>query len=63
MRVGAATVLDPADHAILAMRLAGESAADIGAVLGVVASEIAERITAIVSALASGRSAPVAGVA
>jgi DNA-binding NarL/FixJ family response regulator len=63
MRVGAATVLDPADHAILAMRLAGESAADIGAVLGVVASEIAERITAIVSALASGRSSPVAGVA
>ena len=63
MRVGAAAALDPADHAILAMRLAGESAADIGAVLGLVASEIAERITAIVSALASGRSSSVAGVA
>jgi DNA-binding NarL/FixJ family response regulator len=55
MKVGAAARLDPADHAILAMRLAGESAADIGAVLGLLASEIADRIAGIVAALASAR--------
>jgi DNA-binding NarL/FixJ family response regulator len=53
MRVGAAERLDPADHAILAMRLAGDSGADIGAVLGLPSSEIADRIAAIVAALAS----------
>jgi DNA-binding NarL/FixJ family response regulator len=63
MKVGAAARLDPADHAILAMRLAGESAAEIGAVLGRRASEIAERIATIVAALASGRPSPAAGVA
>jgi hypothetical protein len=45
------------------MRLAGESAAEIGAVLGRRASEIAERIATIVAALASGRPSPAAGVA
>ncbi|MDX6691628.1 MAG: hypothetical protein QOG15_3085 [Solirubrobacteraceae bacterium] len=53
MRVGAAARLDPADHAILAMRLAGATGADIGAVLGLTAPEIADRIAAIVAALAS----------
>jgi DNA-binding NarL/FixJ family response regulator len=53
MRVGAAARLDPADHAILAMRLAGDSAADIGAVLGLRPTEIADRLAAIVVALAS----------
>ncbi len=53
MTAGAAERLDPADHAILAMRLAGESGADIGTVLGLSASQIADRIRAIVAALAS----------
>ncbi|MGH2920154.1 MAG: response regulator [Solirubrobacteraceae bacterium] len=53
MRVRAAARLDAADHAILAMRLAGDSGADIGAVLGLPPSEIAARIAAIVAALAS----------
>jgi DNA-binding NarL/FixJ family response regulator len=53
MTAGAAATLDPADHAILAMRLAGESGADIGTVLGLPPSQIADRIRAIVAALVS----------
>src|SRR3954470_10704694 len=34
MRAEAAAILDPFDHAILAMRLAGDSSADIAATLG-----------------------------
>jgi DNA-binding NarL/FixJ family response regulator len=56
MRIGAAAMLDPADHAILAMRLAGAAAADIGAVLGLPAPEIADRIATIVAALSAGPS-------
>lgn len=52
MTAGAAARLDPADHAILAMRLAGDSGAEIGDVLGRPSSEIADRIAAIVAALA-----------
>jgi DNA-binding NarL/FixJ family response regulator len=66
MTAGAAARLDPADHAILAMRLAGESGADIGTVLGMSASQIAERIRAIVAALAAAlpsSAAPAGGVA
>jgi len=44
MTAGAAERLDPADHAILAMRLAGESGADIGTVLGLSPSQIADRV-------------------
>jgi DNA-binding NarL/FixJ family response regulator len=56
MRIGAAAMLDPADHAILAMRLAGAAAADIGAVLGLPAREIADSIATIVAALSAGPS-------
>jgi hypothetical protein len=56
MRIGAAARLDPADHAILAMRLAGNSGTDIGAVLGLRSSEIADRIASIVAALSAGPS-------
>jgi DNA-binding NarL/FixJ family response regulator len=56
MRIGAAAMLDPADHAILAMRLAGTAGADIGAVLGLPAPEITDRIAAIVAALSAGPS-------
>jgi DNA-binding NarL/FixJ family response regulator len=52
LRVEAAARLDPADHAILAMGLAGESPADIGVTLGRSARSIAERIAAIVATLA-----------
>jgi DNA-binding NarL/FixJ family response regulator len=58
MTAGAAARLDPTDHAILAMRLAGDSGADIGAVLGLPAPEIADRIAAIVGVLSSGRPSP-----
>jgi hypothetical protein len=59
MRAGAAARLDPADHAILAMRLAGDSGADIGAVLGLPAPAIADRIAAIVGVLSTARPSPV----
>jgi DNA-binding NarL/FixJ family response regulator len=58
MRTGAAARLDPADHAILAMRLAGDSGADIGAILGRPTPEVAERIAAIVTELSSGPPSP-----
>jgi DNA-binding NarL/FixJ family response regulator len=44
----AAARLDPADHALLAMRLAGNSWAEIGATLGLPVSEVADRAAAIV---------------
>jgi DNA-binding NarL/FixJ family response regulator len=56
MRIGPAAMLDPADHAIFAMRLAGAAGADIGAVLSLPAPEIADRIAAIVAALSAGPS-------
>jgi DNA-binding NarL/FixJ family response regulator len=52
LKAEAAARIDPADHAILAMGLAGESPADIGATLGRTATAIVERIAAIVAALA-----------
>jgi DNA-binding NarL/FixJ family response regulator len=51
MKADAAARLDPTDHAILAMRVAGESPVDIAATLGVPDARIAHRIAAIVSAL------------
>jgi DNA-binding NarL/FixJ family response regulator len=44
----AATRLDPSDHALLAMRLAGNSWAEIGATLRLPVSEVADRAAAIV---------------
>jgi DNA-binding NarL/FixJ family response regulator len=44
----AAARLDPADHAILAMRLAGNSWAEIAATLGLTIGEAAERAAAMV---------------
>jgi DNA-binding NarL/FixJ family response regulator len=44
----AAARLDPADHALLAMRLAGNSWAEICATLGLPVSEVADRAAAIV---------------
>jgi DNA-binding NarL/FixJ family response regulator len=52
MRAEAAGLLDPFDHAILAMRLAGDSPADIGATLGLSGAEVAGRVAGVVSALA-----------
>jgi DNA-binding NarL/FixJ family response regulator len=51
MRIEAAARLDPADHAVFAMRLAGDSPAAIGATLGLTAAAVAERIRAIVARL------------
>jgi DNA-binding NarL/FixJ family response regulator len=53
MKAEAATRLDPSDHAILAMRLAGHTLADIAETLWLPVPAIAERIAAIVAALAS----------
>jgi DNA-binding NarL/FixJ family response regulator len=61
MRTDAATRLDPADHSILAMRLAGHTLADIGAVLGLAGAEMADRVAAIVAALSSVRTLAPAG--
>ena len=44
----AAARIDPADHAVLAMRLAGNSWAEIAATLGLPVGEIADRAAAIV---------------
>jgi DNA-binding NarL/FixJ family response regulator len=51
-RAEAAAMLDPFDHAILAMRLAGDSPAAIAGTLSLPVAEIAERIGVIVSSLA-----------
>jgi DNA-binding NarL/FixJ family response regulator len=51
MTAEAAARLDPADHAILAMRLAGDSTVEIAATLGLPDATIAHRVAAIVSAL------------
>jgi DNA-binding NarL/FixJ family response regulator len=51
MKAEAATRLDPSDHAILAMRLAGDTLADIGETLWLPVAAIADRIAAIVAAL------------
>jgi hypothetical protein len=55
MKAEAAARLDPADHAILAMRIAGESPVDIAATLGVPDARMADRIAAIVSVLDPAR--------
>jgi DNA-binding NarL/FixJ family response regulator len=47
MKADAAARLDPADHAILAMRVAGESPVEIAATLGVADATIAHRIAAL----------------
>ena len=51
MRYAAAAALDPSDHAILAMRLAGDSPSEIGAVLGLRAPDVRGRIGAMVAAM------------
>ncbi len=51
MRVEAAARLDPADHAILAMRLAGEPPAEIADTLGVTDRAVERRIARIVRRL------------
>ena len=51
MKAEAAARLDPADHAILAMRIAGDSPVDIAATLGVPGPEMADRLAAIISTL------------
>jgi DNA-binding NarL/FixJ family response regulator len=52
MRVAAAARLDPSDHAIFAMRLAGEGPAQIAATLGLNTSAIQRRIAHILRQLA-----------
>jgi DNA-binding NarL/FixJ family response regulator len=53
MKAEAAIRLDPSDHAILAMRVAGHTPADIGETLSLPVPAIADRIAAIVATLAS----------
>jgi DNA-binding NarL/FixJ family response regulator len=57
MKADAAARLDPADHAILAMRVAGDSPVEIAATLGVPDATIGHRIAAIVAKLEPLRSA------
>jgi DNA-binding NarL/FixJ family response regulator len=52
VRAEAAAMLDPFDHAILAMRLAGDSPAAIAGTLSLPVAEVADRIGVIVSSLA-----------
>ena len=52
MKADAAARLDPADHAILAIRVAGDSPVEIAATLGVPDATIAHRIAAIVAIVA-----------
>jgi DNA-binding NarL/FixJ family response regulator len=51
-QVAAASALDPADHPIFAMRLAGTPSAEIAATLRITRSELSERTAAIVDRLA-----------
>lgn len=53
MKAEAASRLDPSDHAILAMRLAGHTLADIGDTLWLPVPTVADRIAAIVATLVS----------
>jgi DNA-binding NarL/FixJ family response regulator len=57
MKADAAARLDPADHAILAMRVAGDSPVEIATTLGIPDTTIANRIAAIVTKLEPLRSA------
>jgi DNA-binding NarL/FixJ family response regulator len=57
MKAEAAAMLDPADHAILAMRVAGDSLVEIAATLGVPEATIAHRIAAMVAELEQLRTA------
>jgi DNA-binding NarL/FixJ family response regulator len=43
--------LDPSDHAIFAMRLAGDPPARIGAIVGVSADAVSDRIRAIIASI------------
>ena len=62
MRAEAAAQLDPFDHAVLAMRLAGDTPTDIGATLGLSVAAVADRIATIVASLARPRpTSPPAG--
>ena len=47
----AAARLDPADHAILAMRLAGSAAADVATTLGLDAAQLSARTAAMIGRL------------
>jgi len=51
MRRAAASRLEPTDHAIFAMRLAGEPLVQIGRVLGVPAAAIKHRLTRMIALL------------
>jgi hypothetical protein len=51
MKAEAAISLDPSEHAILAMRLAGHTLADIGETLSLPLPTLDERVAAIVAAL------------
>jgi DNA-binding NarL/FixJ family response regulator len=51
MKADAAARLDPADHAILAMRVAGDSPTEIAATLGIPNDTITRRIAAIITKL------------
>ena len=51
MKGAAAAKLDPADHAILAMRVAGDLPVEIASTLGVPEPAIAKRIAAIIAKL------------
>jgi DNA-binding NarL/FixJ family response regulator len=51
LKADAAARLDPADHAILAMRVAGDTPTEIAATLGIPHTTIANRIAAIVAKL------------
>jgi hypothetical protein len=57
MKADAAARFDPADHASLAMRVAGDSSVEMATTLGVPDATIANRIAAIVAKLESLRSA------
>ena len=58
MKREAAAMLDPADHAILAMRVAGNSPAEIAATLGLSEGAIAGRIGAVAAQLAQHSAPP-----
>jgi len=57
MRRAAASRLEPADHAIFAMRLAGEPLLQIGRVLGIPAAAIKHRLARIIATLEPAGSA------
>jgi hypothetical protein len=56
MKADAAARLDPGDHAIFAMRVAGDSPVETASTLGVPNATIANRIAAIVAELEPLRS-------